>query len=322
MTSAKLLIVSLVVAAAGWISSPAAAQQFQNDNFTVFFTADVQGELKSCGCPKLDLGGATRRAAFMDTLRSAGWKFLTVDAGGLVPFGEMNAQKNLKIEYLARAMARMQIDAVGLNDWDLAQGPDFVQGLIELLEQPVVATNVQFPDERFSSRDVVRLTIRGRDIAVVSFLDPALVTDAHDWLSVSPLEDHRPLIETLRDETDLMVALAAVPDSASMATLAETFPELDLIIGSHRADMPTTLATVGTTRIIGGGAQGKYLGRAEITFDETAAITDIQSVFLEVVKGWGRRPYVDEVVTAYNRAVRNLMMSGGLEDQGMVIETD
>jgi 2',3'-cyclic-nucleotide 2'-phosphodiesterase (5'-nucleotidase family) len=317
MTLRHFIVLGL--AAAALAAGPASAQQVQYDNFTVFFTGDVQGEVKSCGCPKLDLGGATRREAFLDTLRSVGWTFLTVDAGGLTPFGEMNAQKRLKIEHLARAMARMQIDAVGLGDWDLAQGREFVRSLIGWLEQPAVATNVAFP-AGIDTRETVRLTIRGKDVAVVGFLDPDLVTEAHDWITVTPWGDHRPLLQSLRGEVDLIVALAGVADSSRMVALAETLPEIDLVIGSHRADLPANLSTVGTTHIVGGGGEGKYLGRAEIVFDENDAVTDVQSTFLQVVKEWGRRRYIDEVVTDYNRAVRDLMLSGAGDDQGALNE--
>ena len=45
----------------------------QSPTLTVFFTGDQNGEVASCGCPKEDYGGVTHRAAFLDTLRTAGW---------------------------------------------------------------------------------------------------------------------------------------------------------------------------------------------------------------------------------------------------------
>ena len=77
-----LLTVALVVGSA---DSQTRRVQTQNENLTVFFTGDSEGEITPCGCPELDYGGASRRMAFFDTLRTSGWEFLLVDAGGLAP---------------------------------------------------------------------------------------------------------------------------------------------------------------------------------------------------------------------------------------------
>src|SRR5262245_43068183 len=77
----------------------------QGPTLPVFSTGDQAGEVASCGCPKEDYGGTTRKAAFFDTLRASGWEFVLVDAGDLTPFEGLTPQGRLKAETLARAMA-------------------------------------------------------------------------------------------------------------------------------------------------------------------------------------------------------------------------
>src|SRR5215831_12375438 len=70
----------------------------QGPTLPIFATGDQAGEVASCGCPKEDYGGTTRKAAFFDTLRTSGWEFVLVDAGDLTPFHALDAQDRLKAE--------------------------------------------------------------------------------------------------------------------------------------------------------------------------------------------------------------------------------
>jgi len=237
---------------------------------------------------------------------------LSLDAGGIFPFGTLDARERIGVEHLAQAMALMDFDGIALGDNDLAQGPDEVAHLLELLEQPVIASNYSFPDTaRFPSVASRIVQVREPVVGVVAFLDPKLVTEKHDWLEVEPWDRQHDLVKELRGQVDVLVAMAAVADSARLVTLSEIYPEVDLIIGSHRGELPANLIRTGDTYAIGGGLEGKYLGRVEVSFDEAGAVADIQSTFLGVIKEWGRRHNIDRIVNDYHRKVRTLLMNGG-----------
>ena len=81
---------------------PEATSLAPTQDLTLFFTGDHSGRVVSCGCPREDYGGVTRRAAFLDTLRTRGWEFVSVEAGGFVPFeGEQHGFR--KAENIIRA---------------------------------------------------------------------------------------------------------------------------------------------------------------------------------------------------------------------------
>jgi len=303
----------LLAAAAGvWGPEPAPAQVVpQNENLSIFFTGDVQGEILSCGCPVEDLGGASRRAAFLDTLRASGWKFLTLDAGGIVPFPPMNKQKELKAEFLAKAHGVMHIDGMALGYNDLAQGADYVAQLMDWLGQPVIATNVVFPDStRYPSVRSRTYQVREPKVGVLAFLDPELVTEEHAWLAVEPWEAERELVEKLDSEVNVVVALACVADSTRLDDLARLYPQIDLLIGSKQGKLHAGLWKVGNSSLVGAGTLGRYLGRAEIAFDENLDPINVSGNYLAVVDAWGRRPEVGTFADAYTRAIRKLVMSG------------
>jgi len=308
------LLPALVITAVllGGVRPHAAAQSSsQNGNLSILFTGDVQGEIASCGCPTEDLGGASRRAAFQDTLKSRGWEFLVLDAGGVVPFPPLNQQKLLKAEALAKAHGVLGIDGMALGDNDLAQGADYVAQLMEWLGQPIIATNIVFPDSaRYPSVRSRQYQVREPRVGVLAFLDPQLVTEDHAWLSVEPWEAQQDRVEDLDSRVDVLVAMACVADSTRLEDLARLYPQIDFLIGSRRGKLHAGIWHVGSTTLIGAGTLGRYLGRAEIVLDENNHPTDVLAKFLPVREEWGKRPRVTRFLDDYTRSIRKLVMSG------------
>jgi len=297
-----IVVLGLVALAAACFLTGAVLPQ--GPNLTVFFTGDQNGEVASCGCPKEDYGGATRKAAFLDTLRTSGWSFLTVDLGDFTPFDSLTAQGRLKAETMARAMATMGYDAVTLGDRELAEGPDFADQLVDWLGQPVVATNYTLPGDRSVPTKLV--DIRGKKVGIVAFLDPDLVPGA-DWLRVKPWARERRVVESLRRQADILVALVHAPDTTRVAEIAALYPKIDLVLGAHEGHLAGAVMRRGATYLVGSAGQGRYLGRVEVIFDAEGKVDRMESAYLPVVKQWGRRAAVDSLLFAYYRDVRKLV---------------
>lgn len=254
----------------------------------------------------------TRRAAFVDTLRSNGWDFLLVDAGDLVPRTGLDAQAELKVETLARAMREMQYDAVTLGDHDLAPGPEYAAKLVEWLGRPVLATHYSL-GEGLSEPSRV-LPLRDKQVGLLAFLDPALAAEHAPWLEVAPWSSARKEVRRLSKETDALVALVHAPDSAAVGRLIDLYPELDLVLVAHEAGLGTTPYRRGYTTVAGAPHRGRHLGRAEITL-RPAGGTDTRAVYLKVVREWGRRPNVDALMAEYHLNMRSLVMSAEFENE-------
>jgi 2',3'-cyclic-nucleotide 2'-phosphodiesterase (5'-nucleotidase family) len=262
----------------------------------------------SCGCPKEDYGGTTRKAAFFDTLRASGWEFILVDAGDLSSFQDFDAQGRLKAETLARAMATQGYDGIMLGDHDLAPGPDYVRQLSGWLGQPLLATNYTLPEGVPTERSRV-VTVRGHRVGLLGFLDPGLAQHAAPWVKTEPWESARSEVKALRQKSDLVVAMAHAPDTTSMKRLARLYPEIDLVIGAHEGKTGLALARVGNTYVIGSMAKGRFLTRVEVAWKPTGSIDKMTAAFLPVVETWGRRAKVDSLLANYYRQVRELTLS-------------
>ena len=280
----------------------------QGPTLPVFSTGDQAGEVASCGCPKEDYGGTTRKAAFFDTLRASGWEFVLVDAGDLSPFDSLNAQGRLKAETLARAMATQGYNGIMLGDDDLAPGPEYVRQLVGWLGQPVLATNYSLPEGVPSERSRV-VTVRGHRVGILGFLDPGLTQRAAPWVKTQSWESARAEVKALRQKSDLLVAMAHAPDTTSVKRLAKLYPEIDLVIGAHEGKTGQALSKVGKTYLIGSMAKGRFVTRVEVAFQPTGAVQQMTAAFLPVVEAWGRRAKVDSLLANYYRGVRELTLS-------------
>ena len=63
------------------------------------------------------------------------------------------------------------------------------------------------------------------------------------------------------------------------------------------------------TPAIGAPHQGKYVTRTQIAWNADAeSVTNVAAEYLPVVKAWGFRADIDELVAAYNTKVRRMML--------------
>jgi 2',3'-cyclic-nucleotide 2'-phosphodiesterase (5'-nucleotidase family) len=287
------------------LATPGGAVLPQGPDLTVFITADQNGEVQSCGCPQEDYGGLSRRAAFLDTLRDAGWDFLLLDGGDLTPFIDPVPYDREKATTVARAMALMAYDAVAFGEHDLAAGPDSARALAAWLGRPFLATNYEVPGTTERERVV---TSRGRKVGLLAFMDASLVTG--DWPAVETWESTRPRVKALHKKVDVLVALAHVPDSTAAMRLARIHPEIDLIVASHAGKFMSPATAVGKTWIVGAAGRGRWLTRVEIPVDQKGKPGTMLSRFLPVVESWGRRAEVDSLVHGYTAQVRRYLDAG------------
>jgi len=281
----------------------------QGPTLPVFLTGDHEGEVEPCGCPKEDLGGVSRLAAFVDTLRTSGWEFLLLDAGDLLPSDEeFDSRIRLQARTLARTMALMHYDGITLGDHDLAPGPAFVRELVGWLGQPVLATNYALPDSMESVRSRL-LEVRGHRIGLLAFLDPGLAGSAAPWLDVEPWGDQRDLVTSLRDSCDVLIALAHVPDTTATGRLIDLYPDLDLVLPAHEGQLAYSMYQRGGTMVLGSAARGRRLARVEIEFNDAGEPIRMGGIRLPVVESWGRRANVDTLLADYQQKLRVLVLS-------------
>jgi len=298
----------LLVLAAAPVPQARRGLDLEPGELTVYFTGAVGGELTSCGCKTDDYGGLTRRAAYLDTMRATGREYLALDAGGFMPPGEMNAQKRLKVETLARATAIMGYHAISLGPEDLQHGPELAAEIVGWLGSPVVATNYDLGAGRSERSRLV--TAGGRKVGVLAFLDEGLA-GAAPWLAVEPWGGQAEVVEALRAEADLVIAMAQIPDRDAARRLLDLVPGIDVVVACHGKVFPAEVMDLDGTFVVGTGSQGRYLGHMEVRLEEDGVTAD--AVYLPVIKAWGFRPRIDRIVAEYNRKVKELIFSDEMD---------
>jgi hypothetical protein len=110
-------------------TEPLAKSLHKADALTVFFTGNVLGELKPCGCSGGQLGGLSRRAAVFN--RVSEHKRLIIDTGSLVK--SQSEQDLIKFNIILQAFSLLDYDLVSLGekDFEIAQN-------LGLLSNPIV----------------------------------------------------------------------------------------------------------------------------------------------------------------------------------------
>lgn len=117
----------------------------QLPHVTLVAVTDWQATLKPCGCT-LDLqrGGVERLAHWLQGQRKQDDSVLVVHAGSLLQDEEPHsspaklAQLQLRREVFGKALKQLQIAAVALSRWDLAQGGQTVAAAYQTLETAVL----------------------------------------------------------------------------------------------------------------------------------------------------------------------------------------
>ncbi len=224
---------------------------------------------------------------------------LLVDCGDMLA-PVLDLQGELKGEVLARAYGLMRYDAVTLGETDLFYGPTYLGRMIAGNDLPVTSINVgaagASPGAGFGrsgpSDDppagpgtsgwledlppYVTVEKGGIRVAVAGMLNqrvilPKSVTDS---LYVAPMEKRlRQLLPEIEKESDLTVALAHVGSVSRARALADSFPELDVIIASHVEPAPPPYyEQVRGTLLACVRSQGRFMGRLNLLLDENRKV--------------------------------------------------
>lgn len=224
---------------------------------------------------------------------------LLVDCGDMLA-PVLDLQGELKGEVLARAYGLMRYDAVTLGETDLFYGPTYLGKMIADNGLPVTSINLgttgALPGADFGRSEpsegptagpgtsgplndlppYVIVEKGGIKVAVAGMLNhrvilPKSVTDS---IYVAPMEERLGrLLPEIERESDLIVALAHVGSVSRARALADSFPELDVIIASHVEPAPPPYyEQVGGTLLAYVRSQGRFMGRLNLLLDENRKV--------------------------------------------------
>ena len=241
-------------------------------DLVLFYGGEHKGSMETCGCPKRPRGSLTRMQGYIDAAREMTPEspdlllhtgYFLEDAIGLG--GSLREDVPLQNEWMARGLDAQHWDALNLSYNDLPGWRTLAASATNLpvLSANIVAkdTDADWPRWRKVSRGDLTIGIVGVSNAGVSFV-------ATPEYETQPLvKAAGPVIKQAAAETDLLILLAyQAPGEAK--TLAETHPEIDIVIDAYKHRESNPPFVVGNAIWVKSDYETQRLGELRLWFDE------------------------------------------------------
>jgi hypothetical protein len=247
---------------------------------SLFFTAELRGEIEPCGCNSDPLGDLARIAALLEDTRKA--RPVAWFDGGSTLYSEAplsaskQAQERLKSDLLVDRLPKMGLTGAGLGPLDLADGKDKVR-------LARFASNVHAEDG--VPLELARVVdVGGVKVGVVGVTAPAALAPL--GLGVDdPAKIAAPLVKKLRGDGAQVVVLIAHMSRAEARKLARAAPGADFVLaGAEAPDPDARKAHRAIEPLEGGGwlvqpyQRGQSLVRVDLTVDAAGGVTLVDAV--------------------------------------------
>lgn len=235
-------------------------------SLTVLYTNNFNGMLKSCGCPGNEYGGIVFAAAYVNEVREQVGDHLLVDAGDFLPIRELPVEA----QFAATLMSQMHYDAITVGDQEFALGAEFLIGIGERLNLPLVNVCLTRADSLVFQPFIIKNFPWGKvgisgyiSSSVFEVVDPLMA----GGITLAPAGKMSEILRSLAEETDVTILLAHAP-LEQCRQIAREYPCLDLIVAAHEQRVQTTPIREGETYIVEAGRSGEYLGWVELFISE------------------------------------------------------
>jgi len=277
-----------------------------NDVHGVFRGADLAGEIKTKPAQ-----GLLRIGTIAGKIKSENPNTLIIDAGDALHGTAM--VYTLLGEPVTEIMNAVGYDYRALGNHDYEWGLAALEEHVKRSGCPFLAANVSFPEGYdFSGvKPYVIKEIAGVRIAVIGLL----TTETLDLLwpgYAEGLKIEKPepvlkrILKDISGKADFVLLISHLGLSRDMK-LASEISGVDLILGGHSHDATQEAVRIGGTVIANSGAQGEFLGRADIDFETPASgqvrINDISYDLIPVDDSYQESMELTSIYEPYRAAV-------------------
>lgn len=202
-------------------------EYLSTDAFTLFFTGDVLGTLKPCGCSGGQLGGLDRRPAIFDTV--PGQKKLIVDTGSFVKSD--SDQDLIKYHIITQALQLLDYDIVNLSEKDIETGQNL--GMLESIESAFNTISAHGESEtNIPAKFTREFSLKGRNVLLtIAAFDPAS----------APVGQIRELFASPSGVPTLNILILSNGGPGNIDSIAETAPFIDCLVCPSESDEPAVI---------------------------------------------------------------------------------
>ena len=239
-------------------TEPSAKTPAKADAVTVFFTGNMLGELKPCGCSGGQLGGLNRRATIFNRVSQD--KRMIIDTGSLVE-GQSD-QDIIKFNIILQAFRELDYDLVSLSEEDIETGKNF-----GLLDDTGSLFNIisyqQSSDVDVPAKFARSLLLRGK---------PVLVTVAAFDAKTTPIEQIGQLFASgvnpaqVDSKSKVNILILNHCDDTIIDFITKRVPVVDCIVRPSESDEPRVAGGLNNRPLVFSvGRFGRYVGGLKIT---------------------------------------------------------
>ncbi len=235
-------------------TGPSAETPSEIESLTVFFTGNVLGELKPCGCSGGQLGGLSRRAVIFNRISKD--KRLIIDTGSLVE--SQGEQDVIKYNITLQALKELDYDLVSLSEKDIDTGKNV--GLFEDIGSLFnVISYKQSSDVDVPAKFTRSLLLRGKPVAIT--------VAAFDAMS-TPKEQIGPLFASgsAVNPNRVNILILNYCNDAIIDFITSKVPSVDCIVRPSESDEPIAAGNPNRRPFVFSvGRFGRYICSLQIT---------------------------------------------------------
>ena len=314
----------------GWTAAaPEDSPASDTFNVRLICTSSRAGELDTCGCQKLQLGGLDREAWLIEDFSKKEGPAILLDTGGVV-----NLSKRPQLEtgrpYLLQGLRKIGFHAINVDRADERIMGDLLEKEFSTDTQTVLISASLFDAETsrplYQPYRIVEWPLEGKaeNPLRIGIIGLALEENfsAPPNLRIQSLKNSikrpelrmkesiaavRDVLAQLGDQCDLIIVMGNI--SPKMARQVGKIKKVDLVLTGQIVGWPSGATRV--TRPKNGNAWeaqtgcylGRYLTQVQITGRRSKGIENVQAKRIEVLSTGKTQAEVTEILDAYKKAV-------------------
>lgn len=223
-----------------------------------YWTAQADGRLEPCGCFTGQHGGLTRVSTVINSPDTASPDILADVGDALTGTADFQV---IQYRYMQQAFASMRYAALNIGEREAQLSATELKKLRDASPVPMISANVV---ERAGGQRIFPayriVESHGYRVALIGVVGPPPADTLGEGVAVEPMQSAiAKVLPEVKPKADAIVLLAFA-DEAAMRALADTFYELDLILGGKVKEPSQHLARQNRSVVLWTTNETKALG--------------------------------------------------------------
>jgi len=257
----------------------------------LIFGGSINGETHPCGCRHFPLGGLSSLAGVLDKFKKDHGEFVYLDTGDMLfPSNNIPAGVKRSVSFMAqnvfRGMNLLGVNYMVLGDYDLSEGPEFINQLLENSPVQLLVANLS-PTHPFKKvKPWTKIQSTKGTIYIIGVANPDVfpVENQHYFISVE--EGFKKALKEIdrdgfeKDQADQRLILLSHSGMEFDQSFVKDHPEINWVVGGHSQSFTRLPFESGKTNLVQVLSKNHYLGH--ITFDFEKGASGDQYELLEI----------------------------------------